>query len=273
MAKKTGTVRAGIGGWNYEPWRETFYPDGLPQRLELHHASRLLTSIEINSTFYRAPAPETYRKWRDETPEGFVFSAKAPRYVTHRKQLAQAVDSALRFIEGVLHLEDKLGAMVWQLPPSTRFAADDVAAFFEALPHEAEGRRLRHVLEARHESFLCEDFIALARERGVATVFTDSAKYPSFADVTADFVYARLMNSQPEIVTGYPGEALDTWAAHAKTWSEGGQPEGLPRVSEKAPKRTPRDVFVYFINGAKERAPAAARALIERLGSRAARAA
>jgi uncharacterized protein YecE (DUF72 family) len=265
MAKKTGTVRAGIGGWNYEPWRETFYPDDLPQRLELHHASRQLAAIEINSTFYRAPAPDTYRKWRDETPDGFVFSAKAPRYVTHRKHLSEAVDSALRFIEGVVHLEDKLGALVWQLPPSTRFVAEEVGTLLEALPREMAGRRLRHVLEARHDSFLCEEFIGLVRAQAVATVFTDSDKYPSFADVTADFVYARLMNSRSEIVTGYPDDELDTWAAHAQAWSEGGQPEGLPRVSETAPKRVPRDVFIYFINGAKERAPAAARALIERL--------
>lgn len=265
MAKKTGTIRCGIGGWNYEPWRTTFYPEGLPQRLELHHASRQLSAIEINSTFYRAPTPDTYRKWRDETPDGFVFSAKAPRYVTHRKHLAEAVDSALRFIEGAVHLQDKLAAIVWQLPPSTRFAAEDLAVLLAALPHEAEGRRLRHVLEARHDSFLCKEFIALARDHRVATVFTDSDKHPSFADVTADFVYARLMNSRSEIDTGYPRDELDTWAAHAKTWSEGGQPEGLPRVSEAAPRRTPCDVFVYFINGAKERAPAAARALIERL--------
>lgn len=268
MAKKTGTIRCGIGGWNYEPWRTTFYPEGLPQRLELHHASRQLGAIEINSTFYRAPAPDTYRKWRDETPDDFVFSAKAPRYVTHRKHLAEAVDSALRFIEGAAHLEAKLGALVWQLPPSARFDAADLAVFLDALPRELGGRSLRHALEVRHDSFLCSEYATLAREHGVATVFTDSDKYPSLADLTGDFVYARLMGSRSEIETGYPGTELDAWAARVRTWAAGGQPDDLPQVAPDAQaKQKPRDVFIYFISSAKERNPAAARALIARLGS------
>lgn len=265
MAPPPGTIRVGIGGWNYEPWRNTFYPPGLPQRLELHHASRQLTAIEINSSFYRAPAPDTFRKWHDETPDGFVFSAKAPRHVTHRKRLAEAADGAQRFIEGALHLQAKLGPLVWQLPPSTRFDPDDLGAFLASLPREAAGRTLRHVLEARHESFLCEDFVALVREHRVATVFTDSDQYPSFADLSADFVYARLMRARAELATGYDDAALEAWARRARDWSRGGQPADLPAVSAAAAGRTARDVFVYFINGAKERAPAAARALIERL--------
>ncbi|MCM5680779.1 DUF72 domain-containing protein [Schlegelella sp. S2-27] len=266
MAKKTGTIRCGIGGWNYEPWRETFYPQGLPQRLELHHASRQLSAIEINSTFYRAPAPDTYRKWHDETPDDFVFSAKAPRYVTHRKHLAEAADSALRFIEGALHLQAKLGALVWQLPPTTRFDAADLGAFLTALPDEGDGRALRHVLEVRHDSFVCEEYVALAREHGVATVFTDSDKYPNLADLTADFVYARLMRSRAEVESGYPGAELDAWAERARAWAAGSQPDDLPRVASDAPvKKKSRDVFIYFISSAKERNPAAARGLIERL--------
>lgn len=263
--QRTGAIRVGIGGWAYEPWRETFYPPGLPQRLALHHASRQLTAIEINSTFYRAPAPGTYRKWRADTPEGFVFSVKAPRYVTHRKQLAEAGEAARRFIDGALHLEDRLGPLLWQLPPPRTFNAGVLGPFLDALPAEAGGRPLRHVLEVRHESFLCEAYVALARAHGVATVCTDSPRYPNLADITGPFVYARLMNARPDLASGYPDEALDRWADRARAWSAGARPEGLPCVSATPAPVQARDVYVFFIDGAKERAPAAARGLIERL--------
>ncbi|WKB54664.1 DUF72 domain-containing protein [Eleftheria terrae] len=261
-----GRIRVGIGGWSYEPWRETFYPDSLAQHDELHYASRQLTAIEINSTFYRAPPAGIFERWRDATPEGFIFSLKAPRYLTHRKVLAESAEGAARFLEVAAHLGDRLGPVAWQLPPSTRFDAEDLARFLSALPREAGGRRRRHVLEARHDSFLNAEYLALLREQQVASVYTDSDKYPSHADFSADFVYARLMCSEPDMPTGYPDEALDDWAEAAHCWAAGGRPPALPAIDPAAAgDGQPRDVFVYFINGAKENAPQAAGALLWRL--------
>lgn len=266
-AKKAGHIRVGIGGWNYEPWRETFYPPGVPQRMELHHASRVMTAIEINSSFYRMPAASTFAKWRDETPEGFVFSVKAPRYVTQRKHLAEGLDLAEKFVAVAATLQDRLGPLLWQLSPAQRFDPDDLDRFFGALPREVAGRPLRHVLEVRHASFVHPDFVALLRLHGIATVYTDSPKYPQLSDLAADFVYARLMRTQSELPAGYPPEALDDWAERARRWARGEEVEELPKASDQpAPAAVSRDVFVYFIDGAKERAPGAALALIERLG-------
>ena len=201
---KSGRIYVGIGGWTFEPWRDNFYPQGLAQKRELEYASRHVTSIEVNGTFYRNQTAASFTKWRDETPEDFVFSLKAVRYSTERKVLAEAGKWVEGFLaSGVTELGRKLGPISWQFPPSKHFEPEDFEAFLKLLPKEAGGARLRHVLEVRHKSFMGEQYLALARRYGMATVFTDSPKYPSFADVTGDFVYARLMNSQAEVATGY----------------------------------------------------------------------
>lgn len=265
-SRRGGCIRVGIGGWNYAPWRETFYPPGVPQRKELHHASRVMGAIEINSSFYRMPAGETFAKWRDETPPGFVFSVKAPRYLTHRRHLAEGLALAAKFTSVAARLEDRLGPLLWQLSPAQTFDADDLERFFTGLPHEAGGQPLRHAIEVRHASFACPAFVELAQRHAVAVVYTDSPQYPQLADLTADFVYARLMRSQGELSTGYPEPALHEWAEQARRWAAGDDAEALPHVGAPAASRgRPRDVFVYFINGAKERAPGAARALMDRL--------
>ena len=165
----TGTIRIGIGGWTYEPWRGTFYPEKFPQKRELEYASRKLTSIEINGTFYCSQKPETFAKWRDETPDGFVFSLKAPRYATNRNVLADAGGTIERFFAGgVMELKDKLGPINWQMTPTKEFEPADFEAFLKLLPKEVEGRPLRHVVEVRHDSFRSPDFIALVRKHGVA---------------------------------------------------------------------------------------------------------
>ena len=260
-------IRVGIGGWNYAPWRGTFYPPDLAQRLELEYASRKVTAIEINATYYRTQKPESFARWRDETPEGFVFSLKANRFATNRRVLAEAGESIGWFVSsGIAELGDKLGPIVWQFAPTKRFDPEDFGAFLQLLPARQDGIALRHVLEVRHESFLAPEFVALARRHRCAVVHTDSPDFPSLADRTADFVYARLMNADLRYKDGYSPKALDEWAANAKIWSEGGAPPGLHRVQpDTAPPPAPADAFVFFINGAKERAPLAAMALLERL--------
>jgi uncharacterized protein YecE (DUF72 family) len=262
----TPRTRVGIGGWTYAPWRDNFYPDKLVQRRELEYASRHVTAIEINGTYYGAQRPATYAKWRAETPDGFVFSLKAPRYTTDRKLLADAGKTITAFVDGgIAELGDRLGPINWQFPSHKAFERDDFAAFLDLLPRELDGRSLRHVLEVRHPSFMCAGYIQLARRHRVVTVFTDSPKYPSFADVTGDFVYARLMRSDASVATGYRAAALDAWAERARSWSDGNEPADLPYVGTTHAKQGIRDVFVYFINGAKERAPHAAMDLIGRL--------
>ena len=264
-----GRIRAGIGGWTFEPWRGVFYPDDLTQKRELEYASRKLSSIEINGTYYSSFKPASWAKWRDDTPDGFVFSLKASRYSTNRKVLAEAGESIQRFIgSGIEELGPKLGPIVWQFAPTKRFDPVDFGAFVDLLPAQVGSMALRHVLDVRHASFKVPEYLALARKAKVATVFADSDEYPSFADLTAaDFVYARLMRTRAEIETGYAAADLDAWAARAQRWASGHEPADLPRVEAAAPGAgPPRDVFVYFISGAKERAPAAAMALIERLG-------
>jgi uncharacterized protein YecE (DUF72 family) len=264
--RKPSRIRAGIGGWTYEPWRDNFYPKGLVHKLELDYASRHVTAIEINGTFYRAQKPATYASWRAQTPQGFVFSLKAPRYSTERNQLSEAGNAVRGFVfGGIAELEDRLGPINWQLPARMKFDRDDLAAFFDLLPREIDGRALRHAIEVRDASFACAEYVELARSRGVATVFTDSPDYPSIADVTGgDFVYARLRCAKADEPTGYSPNALDAWRERAKTWADGGDPADLPRFADPV-ESAPRDVFVYFINGAKERAPAAAMALLDRL--------
>ncbi len=269
MAKTLAcAIRVGVGGWTYEPWRANFFPEGLAKTRELQYASRKLTAIEVNGTYYSTQKPATFAKWRDETPDGFVFSLKASRYSTNRRVLAEAGESITRFIDsGITELGPKLGPIVWQFAPTKRFEPDDFGAFVDLLPKQLGSIPIRHVLDVRHESFKTSDYLALARKAGVATVFADSDDYPSFADLTADFVYARLMRTLPEVATGYATDALDAWAARARRWAEGDEPADLPRIEPIAApaKAAPREVFVYFISGAKERAPAAAMALIDRL--------
>jgi uncharacterized protein YecE (DUF72 family) len=265
---RIGQIYIGIGGWTFEPWRGVFYPPGLAQAKELEYASRQLTSIEINGTYYGSQSPETFRKWRDATPEGFVFSVKGSRFTTNRKVLSEAGESITRFIEsGVLELEDRLGPLLWQFAPTKKFDRDDFAGFLDALPARAGGRALRHVVEVRHDTFRTPQFTALLRERGIGLVYAEHFQYPELADVTADFVYARLQKGSDDIETAYPEKELDAWAARLKAWAAGGQPADLPRVErDYAPPKIPRDVFAYVIHEGKVRAPAAAKALIARVG-------
>ncbi|RPE77204.1 DUF72 domain-containing protein [Vulcaniibacterium tengchongense] len=262
-------IRVGIGGWTYAPWRDNFYPKGLVQRRELEYASRRLTAIEINGTYYGAQKPATYAKWAAETPEGFVFSAKAPMRIMQSRTLARTGPQIEDFVGGIAALGDRLGPIVWQFDAGRRIDRDDFAAFLGLLPPRAAGRALRHVLDVRDSGFVDAGYVALVRRHGFATVFTDSPDHPSFADVAADFVYARLMRARSEVATGYPAAELERWAQRALAWARGGEPDDLPRLSrDPAPPAQRRDVFVFFISAAKERNPAAAMALIERLRDR-----
>jgi uncharacterized protein YecE (DUF72 family) len=260
-------IRVGVGGWIYEPWRGAFYPADLPQKRELEYMSRKLSSIEINGTFYRGPSRDSYARWRDETPDGFVFALKGPRYATHRRVLAEAGESIERFVAGGLaELGDKLGPINWQFPPTKRFEAADFAAFLDLLPRSIDGRPLRHAVEARHDSFRSPDFVALARDKGVAIVAAGDSDYPQIADPTAPFVYLRIMGTAEGEPTGYSAAALEGWAKRAKTWAVGGAPKDLPLLTKAPTAPGGREVFLYVISGFKTRNPAAAMALIERLG-------
>jgi len=259
-------IRIGVGGWTFAPWRGVFYPDDLPQKRELAYASRQLTSIEINGTYYGSQKPESFAKWHDETPDDFVFSLKAPRFATNRRVLAEAGESIERFFTGgVMALKDKLGPINWQFMATKKFDPDDFAAFLALLPKSVEGRAIRHVVEVRHDSFKSPDFVALARERAVAIVIAGDSDYPQIADVTAPFVYARIMGTSETEPNGYADADLDRWCARVRAFAEGSVPDGLETVSKTAAAKTKRDVFVYVISGAKMRNPAAAMALIARL--------
>ncbi|GGY22240.1 hypothetical protein GCM10008098_14160 [Rhodanobacter panaciterrae] len=259
-------IRIGIGGWNYAPWRNNFYPAGLVQRRELEFASRQLRTIEINGTYYGAQKAATYAKWAAETPSGFMFSLKAPRYITEDKRLADVGKGIGSFVHGGLaEMGERLGPILWQLPPSRPFDASDLGAFLEALPRALNGQPLRHVLEVRHPSFMDEHYVALARMHAVPTVFTDSPDYPSLADLTGDFTYARLMRSADGIPTGYAPDELDRWATRACSWAAGNDIGELPHAAPLLPGNKPRDVFMFFISSAKHRNPAAAMALQARV--------
>jgi len=261
-------IRVGIGGWTFAPWRDNFYPKGLVQRRELEYASRHVSTIEVNGTWYGAQKPATYAKWRDETPDGFVFSAKAPKRITMSRTLANTGAQVDAFLGDIATLGDKLGPIVWQFEPPRRMDVDDFSEFLALLPAQVDGRTMRHVLDVRLHDFVDAGYLALARQHGMAAVFTDSEEHPSFADVTADFVYARLMRSRSEIAQGYPDDALQRWAQRARQWAGGGEPDDLPRLTTGPTTPSPRrDVYVYFISSAKERNPAAAMALLELLGA------
>ncbi|MDB5809979.1 MAG: hypothetical protein JWN94_2101 [Betaproteobacteria bacterium] len=265
----SGEIRVGIGGWTFEPWRNNFYPQGLPQKRELEYASRHVTAIEINGTFYRTQTPATFAKWRDETPDGFVFAIKALRYITMRRVLAEGGESINSFINsGLAELGDKLGPILWQFAPTKKFDAEDFARFLESIPEKAGGIKLRHALEVRHSSFHTSEFVALAHAHNAAIVYPDTDEYPASADLTADFVYARLMKAQAKIATGYSLKSLKEWTQRAQTWAQGGEPADLPHIDKKKAPAKPRDVFMFFINGAKERAPAGAGEMLKLLGKR-----
>ncbi|HTT10284.1 MAG TPA: DUF72 domain-containing protein [Burkholderiaceae bacterium] len=267
MQPGAGSIRVGVGGWTYEPWRGSFYPAGLARGRELEFASRRLTAIEINGTYYGTQKPESFSKWHAETPENFVFAAKASRHATNRRVLADSGEAIERFIgSGIAHLGAKLGPILWQFMPTKRFEPQDFEAFLALLPQSVEGRALRHVMEVRHATFRSPQYLALARRFRVATVFADTDEYPSFADVTGDLVYARLQRSRPEVATGYEAGALDAIADCARLWASGSEPAIAPRIEPPQAAGVARDVFILFIGGAKERAPAAAQALIARLG-------
>lgn len=264
---RTGSIRVGIGGWTFEPWRGPFYPPGLPHKEELAYASRRLTAIEVNGTFYSSQKPETFAKWRAESPDGFVFALKGPRFATNRRELKGAGESVARFVDsGIVELGDKLGPINWQLAATKTFDADDIDAFLALLPRETGGLPLRHVLEVRHASFMVSDFLAILRRHGVAAVFADEPAYPFFFDPTAPFVYLRLQGAAESEPLGYPAVTLDAWAERSRAWAAGRRPVDLPLIDAAADAdRSPLDVFIFMINGHKPKAPAAAMALIERL--------
>jgi uncharacterized protein YecE (DUF72 family) len=249
VAKRTPSrIVVGIGGWTYEPWRGLFYPKGLSQKKELEFASRALTSIEINGTYYSTFKPASWAKWRDETPDGFVFAVKASRYCTNRRVLSEGGESIDRFIHQGLHeLGDRLGPINWQFMATKKFDPVDFEGFLKLLPREVKGLPLRHALEVRSPTFVDERFFDLARKYSAAIVFADDDDFPEIDEPTADFTYARLMRTKANLKAGYKPAELDAWAKRAKAWAKKG------------------DTFVYFISGAKERDPAAAQALIERV--------
>ncbi|MDQ0304648.1 DUF72 domain-containing protein [Ancylobacter polymorphus] len=260
-------IRIGVGGWTFEPWRGVFYPDGLTQKRELEYAASKFTAIEINGTYYGSQKPESFAKWHAETPEGFVFTLKGPRFTTNRRVLAEAGASIERFFtSGVTELKEKLGPVNWQFMATKKFDPDDFAAFLKLLPKRVDGRDIRHAVEVRHESFKSPDVVALAREHGVAIVHAGDSDFPAIADVTAPFVYARIMGTREDEALGYGEKALDFWAATARAWARGETPEALkPALLAPPAKATPREVFLFVISGFKPRNPAAAQALIARL--------
>jgi uncharacterized protein YecE (DUF72 family) len=242
-------IRTGIGGWTYPEWRKgAFYPEGLAQKRELEWASRRLGAIEINGTYHSLQKPESFRKWREATPEGFVFTVKGSSYISNRKILASAGEAMGKFYaQGLDELGDKLGPILWQLMATKKFEADDIAAFFDLLPRELNGLPLRYAIEAGHESFDCPEFIEIARKANVAVVYLEQEDRARIAERTADFAYLRCKNLVSEVPTGYPSRDIERIRDLCRAWCEQG------------------DVFAFMINGAKERAPAAAMALAETL--------
>lgn len=244
-----GKIRIGIGGWTYEPWRGLFYPSDMPQKRELEYASRQLTSIEINGTFYSRQSPKSWQAWADTVPDGFQFAVKASRYCVTRSKLADAGEGIGNFFaQGLSCLGDKLGPTLWMLAKFRKFDREDIAAFLNLLPRELDGIRLRHAIEPRHESFRDDAFFDLCREHDVAVVYGDDDEFPCLDADTASFRYARLQRMSEDVITGYDDKALDGFAKRATDWASKG------------------DAYIFMINGAKVRAPAAAQALQQRLG-------
>ncbi len=244
----SGRIVVGIAGWTYEPWRGVFYPEGLAQKRELEFASRALTSIEINGTFYSTFKPDSWRKWRDETPDGFVFAVKASRACTNRKILADVGESVDRFIsQGLTELGDKLGPINWQFMATKQFEPEDFGAFLSLLPKEKDGILLRHAVEVRHPSFVTPAFYDMTAANDVAITFAKDSRFPAIDQPTSGFTYARLMTSEEELEEGFTESELDAFAQQARAWSQRG------------------DLFLYFVSGTKVRNPAAAQALLRKL--------
>ena len=289
-ATRDGRVRIGISGWRYAGWRGSFYPKLLRQADELAYASRHFDTIEINGTHYSLQRPESFARWHDETPDGFILAVKGSRFITHMKQLRD-IEAPLAnfFASGVLRLEQKLGPFLWQFPPRFRFDAERLERFLAMLPRDSEAaaalakrydrrlagrawttterrRGLRHAIEIRHPSFLDPGFVRLLRRHNIALVFADAVDWPYAEDITADFLYLRLHGSQELYASGYDGAALDRWAARIHSWSRGGQPKDATLIDRATrPRRRARDVYVYFDNDAKVRAPIDAQSLRRRL--------
>jgi len=290
MARKAEKpeIRIGISGWRYAPWRGVFYPKGLKQKDELAYAARIFNSIEVNGTFYSLQRPDSFRAWHDQTPDGFVFAVKGPRYISHILRLNNA-DAALAnfFASGILLLKQKLGPLLWQLPPNFSFQPDRLERFFEMLPrstaeaarlarrHEARmkgrswtrsdaDRPIRHALEIRHDSFKDPAFIRLLRRHRIGLVVADTVEWPLLMDTTADFVYCRLHGSRQLYASGYGRKAVADWAARIRAWTEGKEAKG----DHAGPpgRRALRDVYVYFDNDAKVRAPFDAQSLMRKVG-------
>ena len=262
MAER-GEIRTGIGGWTFDPWEGSFYPDKLAKKKQLEYASSKLKVIEVNGTYYGSQKPETYAKWAAEVPEGFVFSLKASRFTTNRKVLAEAGDSIGRFFgQGLTELGPHLGPILWQFAPTKKFEPEDFEAFLKLLPEQVDKLPLRHVVEVRHDSFKVPEFVQLLAKYGVAPVCAEHHDYPMIADVTADFVYARLQKGSDDIETCYPEPDLQAWKRRLEVWAEGDVPDDLPVIdAEHRPQRTPRDVFAFFIHEGKVNAPQGAMAL------------
>jgi uncharacterized protein YecE (DUF72 family) len=289
-APTAGKVRIGISGWRYVPWRGVFYPEKLTQKKELAYASSVLRSIEINGTFYSLQRPEYFEAWAGETPDDFVFSVKAPRFITHIRRLRDAKAPLANFLaSGILRLGSKLGPILWQLPPNFRFEPEKLETFLKILPHDTESagalarrhdkflkgraavktdakRPLRHAIEIRHSSFAVPEFIEMLRAYDVALVCADTVEWPRMMDVTSDFMYCRLHGSEVLYASGYTDEALDQWAVRVGDWARGVEPADAERIIQSCgPKLPARDVFVYFDNDVKVRAPFDAKSLTQRV--------
>lgn len=255
-------IRVGVGGWTFDPWRGSFYPDDLPQKRELEYASRRLTSIEINGTYYGTQKRESFARWHDETPDGFVFSLKGPRFATNRRALSGAAESIERFLtSGVTELKNKLGPINWQFMTSKKFDPEDFEAFLKLLPKSVDTHPLRHAVEVRHDSFRTPEFVALARAYQVAIVLAADGEFPQIADLTAPFVYARIMGTTAAEANGYADTAIRAWAERARVLASGDNPKGLQCFGPAETTRKKRDVFLYVISGFKPYNPNAAMAI------------
>jgi uncharacterized protein YecE (DUF72 family) len=258
-----GKIRTGIGGWTFDPWENHFYPEKLSKKKQLEFASRELAAIEVNGTYYSSQKPETFAKWATEVPEGFVFSLKASRFCTNRKVLAEAGPSVEKYLtQGITELGSHLGPILWQFMATKKFEPDDFEAFLALLPREQDGLPLRHVVEPRHASFCAPEFIALLRKYNVAAVCADHTDYPMFADVTTDFVYARLQKGEDSHSRCYPDAELSQWAERLRLYADGGVPGDLPLIDAATPPApVARDVFAFLITGGKVNAPFGAKML------------